>query len=114
MLGHEGPDAERALHEQPGERDNRVLVRREDDRAVLDRNRKNAGRRPADRGGRRIVRRPEAVGGRRGRVEVCEGALVDDPARADDRDPVAELLDLRQEVAREEDRHTLVREISDQ
>src|SRR5207302_2887544 len=43
---------------------------------------------------------PEA--GRRGGQKVLEPALVDDPALADDRDAVAELLYLREEMARQQ------------
>src|SRR4051812_20120739 len=47
--------------------------------------------------------------GRRGE-QVVEWAVVDDPPAADDRHPVAELLDLGEEVAREENRDPLFRE----
>ena len=52
----------------------------------------------------RVIGRAQRVAaGRRG-AQLVEAALVDDAARADDRDAVAELLDLVHEVAREQHR----------
>src|SRR5262249_38788287 len=54
--------------------------------------------------------RSQAIAGRRGREQLAEAALVDDTALADDRDAVAKLFDLVEEVAREQDRDSLARE----
>ena len=56
----------------------------------------------------------QAVAARRGREQVAQLALVDDRALADDRDAVAELLDLVQEVAREQDRDPVAGEPADE
>ncbi len=55
--------------------------------------------------------RAEAVAAARTREQLVETALVDDRASADDRDPVTELLDLGEDVTREQDRDSLTGEL---
>src|SRR5262249_23169558 len=54
--------------------------------------------------------RPQAVAGGRGRKQVAQAAFVHDPALANDRNTVAELLHLVQQVAREQNRDSFARE----
>ena len=56
----------------------------------------------ADPGCPRIVGRAQGVGAGCGGAQLVETAFVDDAPRADDRDAVAQLLDLVHEVAREQ------------
>src|SRR5437867_1860650 len=53
------------------------------------------------------IGRPQPVAARRGRLELGERAFVDDPSLANDRDAVAQLLDLAEQVAREQHRDLL-------
>src|SRR6059058_2169935 len=57
---------------------------------------------------------PQPVAGRRSREQLTERAFVDDRALANDRDAVAELLDLVQQVAREENRDPVAGEPPDE
>jgi hypothetical protein len=60
--------------------------------------------REQQRAGTLLVGGAQPVAPTRALQQLVEAALVDDLSLADDRDAVAELLDLRQHVAREEDR----------
>ena len=64
--------------------------------------------------GARVVGRAERVAARRARAQLVEAALVDDAPGADDGDPVAELLDLVHEVAREQHGDAAVGERADE
>ena len=64
-------------------------------------------RAPAAASGRAPVRSCASVTAARAREQLVETALVDDRAAADDRDAVTELLDLGEDVAREQDRDPL-------
>ena len=114
-LGHERRDADPRLAERDRQRRDGLLVGREAQLAVDGSRRR---RRPAGRAGRAAralgLGRAEPVAGRRRRQQLVEPALVDDPAFADDRDPVAELLDLGQQMAREQDRDPLAGQAADE
>ena len=58
---------------------------------------------PGDLDGARVVRRREPVAFATRRLQRRDRALVDDPSAAHDRDAVAQLLDLGELVAREQD-----------
>ena len=61
-----------------------------------------------------VVGGRQPVGGPGAALELGDRALVDDLARAHDPDPVADLLDLGHQVAREQHRHPLPRQPADQ
>ena len=70
--------------------------------------------RPAHRHRPIVVGRLEPVDGARAAFQIGDLAFVHDPPGAHDRNPVAHLLDLGQQVTREQNGHPLVREPPDQ
>ena len=74
----------------------------------------DAGLRGADAPRALVVGGPQAVAGPRLAAKLGERALVGDPARADDRDAVAELLDLGEQVARQQNGDALAGEVADE
>src|SRR6202011_3655731 len=93
-LGHERGHADLRLAERDRERRHRLFVSLEADRAVDAGNGRDSWLGEAERARALVVGGAEAVAARGGREQVAERTFVDDPACANDRDPVAELLDL--------------------
>ena len=58
--------------------------------------------------------RAEQIAARCSRKEIPELSLVDDLSPANDRDPVAELLDLVEQMTREQNRDSFIRELANE
>ena len=106
-MGNEREDADAG----PAERDRGggegCLLALEPKAAVDDADSLEAVERKEHRARPIVVGRVQAVSAAGAPQQLLEQPLVDDRPFSDDRDPVAELLDLRQNVAREQDRDAL-------
>src|SRR5205823_12155024 len=102
-LGDGRGDGDPRLAERDRERAYRVLVGLEPDLAVGGAHLLDSGLPEADGAGAVGIRRAQAIAARGAGQQLPQRALVDDAPLLDDGDAVAELLDLAEQVAGEQD-----------
>ena len=108
-MRHERGDADAGLAERDRRRLHHILGRLEAKLAADQVDRLDSlGEKHRSRA--RRIRDAQPVIAARAREQLVQAPLVDDPALADDRHAVTELLDLGEDVAREKDRDPLARE----
>ncbi len=111
QLDHEGAGLGQGQRERP---DGALVTGAEGNSALPGRDVVDSGLRGGDGAGAGFVAGPQPVALARLAAQVLERALVGEPARAHDRDPVAELFDLGQQVAGKQHGHPPGRELPDQ